>query len=290
MNVIGTGLSGLVGSRVAQLLSSTLTFEDIGLETGIDITDQKSVTESIHNSKSQWVFHFAAKTDVEGAEVEASQGVASSFWKVNVTATETIVEACRISNKHLLYVSTDYVFDGTLPFYTETSTPNPQGWYAKTKYEGEKRVAQLGDRGLIIRIANPYRANPIGKLDFVHKILELLRTGVPIQAPSDQLFIPTFIDDIAYAILSLVTGSATGVYHVVGSQAISPFEGSKLIARIFDLDESLIRSTTFREYFQTRAPRPFLANLINDKIKKSGVKMSTFEEGLLKVKLQEQSK
>jgi len=97
MNIIGTGLSGLVGSRVVELLGSRHTFEDLSLDTGVDITNPSTVEERIKKSDAQWVFHFAAKTDVDGAEKERSLGENSPTWIVNVTATENIVSICRDS-------------------------------------------------------------------------------------------------------------------------------------------------------------------------------------------------
>lgn len=286
MNIIGTGLSGLVGSRVVELLSPAFSFEDLSLDTGVDITKADIVVPRIESSPAAWVLHFAAKTDVDGAEHERELGVQSSFWIVNVKATEYIVAACKRSGKRLLYVSTDYVFDGTKDVYTEEDAPNPQGWYAVTKYEGEKRVAELGDTSLIIRIANPYRAQFDTKPDFVAKIREKLAAGEHILSPSDQLFVPTFIDDIAQAIRTLMGQNASGVYHIVGSVALSPFAAAKAVARTFGLDQSLVTPTTFTSYFTGRAPRPFRAALKNDKITKLGVRMATFDEGLKEVKRQ----
>ncbi len=282
MNILGTGLSGLVGSRVVELLSPRHSFEDLSLDTGVDITDQTAVRERITKSNAPWVFHFAAKTDVDGAEGERTLREKGPTWIVNVTATEHIVSVCRTTKKKLLYISTDYVFDGIKDEYSEEDAPNPQGWYALTKYEGERCVAGLGDQALIIRIANPYKRKTVGRADFVHKIINRLRGNQQLHAPTDQLFIPTFIDDIAHALAVLVDNNAFGLYHVVGSQALSPYDGARKIAALFGLDEGLILPTTFESYFQGRAPRPKRAVLKHDKITKFGVKMSTFDEGLAK--------
>jgi dTDP-4-dehydrorhamnose reductase len=220
MNILGTGLSGLIGTRVCQLLSS-YTFQNLSLETGVDITDPKTVDEYFSKSDAQWVFHFAAKTDVDGAEKERHLGVKSSSYIVNVLATKHIVDACRKTGKKLLYVSTDFVFDGTKSLYTEADTPNPLGWYAQTKYEGEKLVSG-SPRSLIIRIANPYGAASDIRPDFVHKIITRLASGGDVTAPSDQIFIPTFIDDIARAIGKLIAADARGIYHVVGTGPLTP--------------------------------------------------------------------
>lgn len=282
MNIVGTGLSGLVGSRVVELLSSRHSFEDLSLDTGVDITDQTDVRERITKSSAPWVFHFAAKTDVDGTESERSLGQKSPTWIVNVTATQHIANVCKATKKKLLYISTDYVFDGTKDDYSEEDTPHPEGWYAVTKYEGEKIVEQLRDQALIIRIANPYKGKTVGKADFVHKILDRLQANQVLNAPTDQLFIPTFIDDIAAAIAILVENNGFGLYHVVGSQALSPFDAARKIATVFGLDANLVHRVSFASYFQGRAPRPKRAVLKHDKIAKFGVKMSTFDEGLAK--------
>src|SRR4030042_6196951 len=229
MKIIGTGLSGLVGSRVVELLSPSYSFENLSLETGVDITQKETVDAYLDRSDSPWVFHFAAKTDVDGAEKERNLGEKGSVWLVNVGATQYIVDACRRTKKRLLYISTDFVFDGKKDVYNEDDIPKPQGWYAVTKYEGEKRVTSL-DNGLVIRIAYPYRASDKVRPDFVNKIIARLKSGESIAAPGDKLFGPTFIDDIAHAIQVLVERNARGIYHVVGSEAISPYRAAQQIA------------------------------------------------------------
>ena len=262
INVLGTGLSGLVGSRVTELLASRYSFENLSLETGVDITDAQSVKQFFDKSDANWVFHFAAFTDVQGAEKERSLGEKSIAWKINVAATQSIIDNAVKCSKKVLYIDTDYAFDGKKSKYSEDDVPNPLGWYAKTKFEGAKRVLELGNQGLVIRISNPYRAHPVGlavqpgKKDFVHKMLERLQSKQGITAPKDQLFVPTFIDDIAYAIDALITHDAHGVYHVVGNSPISPFEAAVTIAAEYGCDSALIKSIAFADMFRDRAPTP----------------------------------
>jgi len=288
MKILGTGLTGLVGTRVVELLSPDFTFTNLSLETGVDITDHKRVSEEIEKATdSDWFFHFAAMTDIDGAEKDRINGKNGKVWAVNAAATENIVSACRKTNKHVLYISTDFVFDGQKDFYTEEDTPNPEGWYGVTKYEGEKYVLSEGEHGLVIRIANPYRSAWGGKPDFVHRIIERFKNGLPVSAASDQLFVPTCIDDIASAIRYLVANNASGIYHVVGTGAVTPFFGVGLIAETFGYDKNVIQKTTHKEFFQNRAPRPFHAYLKNDKITKCGISMATFEEGLRRIQIEE---
>lgn len=298
MNVIGTGLSGLVGSRIVELLKD-VSFQSIALEKGMDITNHSAVFEAISKSTASWVVHLAAYTDVQGAETEREKGKDSVAWKVNVEATKNIVDICHTMRKRLLYVDTDYAFDGTKKLYIETDPPNPQSWYAITKTEGAKHVLSLGEYGLVIRIANPYRANfpeqstipasslPVGKKDFVHKMIDRFIKGDDITAATDQVFVPTFVDDIAFAMDALLHVNAYGIYHVVGSDALTPYDVATEIARQYGFDPAVIKKTTFHEYFANRAPVPQYAALSNKKLQTLGVLMKTFQDGLMTMKEQE---
>lgn len=286
MKILGTGLSGLVGSRITELLAADFSFENLSLETGVDITNKEDIRSRILSSDALWVFHFAAFTNVQEAEKQKDLGEEGAVWKVNVAATSHIADACRETGKHLLYIDTDYAFDGTKDLYTEEDVPNPQGWYAITKSEGARRVLAY-DKGVVVRISNPYRANPTGKTDFVHKMLERLENGEDLTAPTDQLFVPTFIDDLAVAVEKIISIDATGIYHVVASRALSPFDAARTVARTYGYDEKRIKGTSFAEYFQDRAPVPQYAVLSAEKLEKLGVRTRTFSEGVLEIYRQE---
>lgn len=288
MNIIGTGLTGLVGSRIVELLSPRYTFTNMSLDTGVDITDREAVWSRIESdTASTHVLHLAAYTNVQQAELDKPLGAESPAWKVNVEATQTIVDVCRKTGKKMIYIDTDYAFDGTKKTYTEEDIPHPLSWYAATKSEGAARVLTLGTDGIVVRISNPYRAHPVGKTDFVHKMLERLNQGLPIAAPTDQLFVPTFIDDLASVIDLLMTKNASGIYHAVGSTPISPFEAATIIAHAYKKDTSAIHETTFQEYFKNRAPTPQYAVLLDTKLKQYGITMHGFADGIRAVVDQE---
>lgn len=289
MKFLGTGLSGLVGSRVVSLLS-THTFVNYSLESGVDITDRETIMRHITaDTEADWVLHFAAYTNVQQAEADKALGEQSPAWKVNVAATQSIVDACRASHKHLLYIDTDYAFDGTRDRYTEEDPVSPLGWYAKTKSEGATRVLSLGAYGLVMRISNPYRAHPIGKKDFVHKMMDRLAAGGEIVAPTDQLFVPTFIDDIAVAVEKLTLAGAFGIYHVAGTEAISPYDAARTVAETFGYAPTLVRPTSFAEYFAGKAPVPQKAVLVTEKIRALGVPLHGFTDGVREMKKQEEA-
>ncbi len=288
MKIIGTGLSGLVGSRVVELLNSSYEFEDISRKTDTDITNRDAVTSRIKNSEAEVVIHMAAFTNVDGAEEQKSLDEESEPWKMNVLGTEHVVAACEETGKKLIYISTDFVFDGEHTpegGYTEEDTPNPVNWYATTKYEGEKRVQNAKSPWVIARIAYPYRAQ-FEKNDFFRAMKNRLSQGLEIKAISDHKYCPTFIDDIATGFDKLIQAKVTGIYHMTGSQSLSPHDAALLIAKTFALDINLIETTTRGEYFQGKAQRPFDLSMNNAKIKQLGVTLHGFEEGLQLIKQQ----
>jgi dTDP-4-dehydrorhamnose reductase len=286
--IIGTGLSGLVGSRIVELLKDELSFEDISRKTGTDILDGKGILERIQNSDTDTVIHMAAYTHVDEAEQEKELGANSQSWKINVIGTENVVAACKATGKRLIYISTDFVFDGEntpAKGYSEEDTPHPINWYAMTKHEGEKRVSQSNIPWAIVRIAYPYRAD-FEKNDFFRAMKQRLIEGKHIAGVTDHIFCPTFIDDIAHALGILCKTNTTGIYHATGSEALSPNEAAHAIAEVFGLDTSLITATTREEYFKGKAQRPFDLSMNNGKIKLLGVQMRGFREGLQEIKKQ----
>lgn len=284
--ILGTGLTGLVGSRIVELLQDEYEFENLSLETGIDITNKDQVEKIVIDSPARVVLHLAAKADVDGCEKDKPLGENGDAWAVNVEGTRNIVEACQKSGKKIIYISTDFVFDGKKDSYTEEDKPSPVNWYGLTKFEAERIIIDSGLPYLILRLAFPYRANFEMKKDLVKGIIEKLKNGQKVIMVSDQVITPTFIDDIASGLDFLIKNGKEGIYHLVGSSSHSPFEIATLIAKTFSLNSSLIQKISANEYFKDRAPRPFSLVLKNDKLKKLGIKMLTFQEGLLKVKNQ----
>ena len=199
---------------------------------------------------------------------------------VNVQATQNIANICKKTGKHVLYISTDFVFDGAKEPYLESDTPNPVSFYGQTKYEGEKRVADIGNLGLIVRLSFPYRKEKWKKMDFVHRIIEKFQSDGDITVPKGQRIVSTYIDDIAWGLKKLSMDNAYGVYHLVGSQALTNMEIAVKIATRFSFDEQKIHEVPFEAFYSGRAPRPFHAVLRNDKITKLGIRMSSFDEGL----------
>lgn len=282
MKILGTGLSGLVGSRIVELLCSKYEF-DSSTE---DITDRNIIQQRIKNSDAPLVLHLAAKTDVDGCEKDKEKGEDGDAWKINVIGTENVARACSQAQKKLIYISTDFVFDGEKGDYAEEDLANPINWYGKTKYEGEVKIKNSGCDFIIARISYPYRARYDFKKDFVRGLIERLKNGQELKMVEDHIFTPTLIDDIAYALDVLITKKQNGIFHVTGSQMITPYDVAILISKTLGFDTSKISKIKREEFFKGRAPRGFNLSLKNDRIKKLGINMKTFGEGLKEIKSQ----
>ena len=285
--ILSIGGTGLVGSRISELLSSKYQITNFG-SSDINITNPDSV-KLLPLQDFDTIILFSAKTDVDGCEKDKELKEQGSAWKINVLGAQNIAEACFENSKKLIYISTDSIFDGTIQHghgYTEDDAPNPQNWYGYTKWQGEKIVQSSGCEYLIIRLAFPYRARFDKKKDFMRTIKEKLENRQEVKAVTDQFFCPTFIDDLANVFDVLIQNNAEGIYHAVGGGTLTPHNAALQIADVFGLEKSLIYPTTREEFFKNRAMRPYNLTLKNDKIESLGVRMKTFEEGLKEIKNQ----
>jgi dTDP-4-dehydrorhamnose reductase len=288
MRIIGTGLSGLVGSRIIELLSDTYQFEDISRKTGTDILDKEAVFKRVENSSAQIVLHLAAYTNVDKSEEDKEKKEESTAWKINVIGTENVLSACEKLNKKIIYLSTDMVFSGDKKLsekYDEEDERGAVGWYAKTKEEAEKLIERTSVPWIILRIAYPYRAKH-EKKEYVRVFKWLLEKRQQVKAVSDHYFTPTFIDDLAPVLKTLIDKELTGKFHATGDEIVSPFIAAKKVAEVFNLKKELVTEILSDEFFKGRAPRAYNLSLNNDKITKLGLKMHSFAEGLAIVKKQ----
>ncbi len=270
-----TGADGLVGSRIIELLNKDFEFFPIP-QTEMDITDVDKVKNRLAETDFDIFFHLAAYTNVAGAETNKD-----ICFKINRDGTKNIFDAVYSKGKKMVYISTDFVFDGKTPPYFEDSLPNPIAVYAASKYEGEKIVR---DKAMIVRIAYPYRASFDIKKDFFRTFKFYLEQKKPLSGITDSLMTPTFIDDIAYGLKYLFNNYSTAIYHLVGARSLSPYDAALLVAEKFNLDKSLVGKTSYDEYVKGKAPLPKLADIRSKK--NNFWKMKSFEEGLEEIKKQ----
>jgi len=290
--IIGTGLSGLVGSRIVELLKDKFEFVDFSLDSGVNLLDQQSLSDAFEKNKDAVaVLHLAAFTDTNAAW-EQKGDKSGICYQLNVEGTRNILNLAQKYNQFLIYISTDFVFDGTKTTpYLETDAPNPIEWYGETKYLGEKVTIDSGYTNYnISRITYPYRAKFEPKVDIIRKVLTKLQNNEPVKMFSDQICTYTFIDDIAESLGYFLDNKTTGIYHLVGSSSHSPYEMCLEIAKAFNLNKDLISASSLEEYIKSQpaGSRPWQKTLItsNQKVTNLGLKFKTLPEGLEEIKNQ----
>jgi dTDP-4-dehydrorhamnose reductase len=178
----------------------------------------------VQQAHPEWIINAAAFNDVDGAETRKEAAFA-----VNGAGPGHLAESAAVVGASILHISTDYVFDGTKGTpYTEDDTPNPLSVYARSKYEGERRVLESGASASVLRTAWLYGRH--GK-NFVKAILAAAARGGPLKVVVDQVGSPTATADLAQAIAELLQTPARGLFHVANAGACSRFEFAQAIVR-----------------------------------------------------------
>ncbi|TSC88585.1 MAG: DTDP-4-dehydrorhamnose reductase [Microgenomates group bacterium Gr01-1014_7] len=270
------GGSGLVGSKFLELNAGRFNISSPPASL-VDITDFNQASKFIEDSGAEVIINFAAFTHVEESEKQKNdkRGLA---YMLNAAGAKNVADACKILEKHLIHISTEYIFDGTKSGspYIEEDKPNPINWYGQTKYFGEQNVLESGCSYIIVRLSMPYSAYYQQKSDIARFFLNQLREKKQIKAIINQRITPTLTDDIANALAVLVEGKASGIYHVSSINHTTPFEFAKQIVQAFNLDSSLIVSMTLGEYNQKKMAK-LLKNSWLDSAKFTG----EFGQGIL---------
>jgi len=278
-----TGATGLVGSRFVELYEDKYEIFNIDLTTGVDITSKDSLTSFVATHKASCLVHLAAYTNT--AEADKQKGDENGIcYQVNVIGTQNIAEICKKNDIHLIHISTDFVFDGAKETpYTEEDPISPLDWYGVTKGKAEEVVENSGVGYTIIRIAYPYRASYSLKPDIIAKLKLGIEAGTLPPQFADTTINPTFVDDIAKGLDLVVTNPKIGIYHLVGSSAVSPYELAVLVAQHYGFAPSIIKRGSLSEYQKTNSrPLARYANLSNKKfINDYGFIPKTLPEGLV---------
>lgn len=287
--IIGSGLSGMVGSRFMEIFGSEFDFINLDLTNNIDITNPVQVDQALSQHPSTTVIHLAAFTDVSKAYQETGNKQ-RRVYQVNVLGTQNIANACRKYNHYLIHISTDFVFDGKNPpdnGYTEKDQPHPIEWYGQTKLWAEEAVKNSGCQFVICRLSFPFRSHFPQKLDLVRNILEKLKSSSLHPMFTDQIITPTFVDDICQALKIFIEKKPQGIYHVVGSTFLSPLELAKKIAAIFDIKAD-IKSISFKDFLKADPrPRQQYLRISNAKLKADfGIEVKDIDSALLEIKNQ----
>lgn len=281
-----TGASGLLGSEIVQLARkdyevipshNTKLFHSDSLR--LDITDQKQVSSLFRQLKPDTVIHTAAETSVDRCEIQKELA-----WKINVEGTGNVAVTCSKINAKIVYISTDYIFDGEKRFYTEEDTPNPINHYGITKLKGERQVKKFCKNYVILRTSVLYGWHP-WKQNFVTWVINSLKQKKKISIVKDHFNTPTLADNLAKMTIEAVQKNVQGLYHASGSQRISRYEFAQQIAKTFNLNQNLINPIKMKHVTAWKAKRPKDSSLNTNKIKNLlKAKPLNINEGLKKMK------
>lgn len=249
--IIGAGLLGSSLAQIARedmLTSFTCNYHPAEIK-GCrsyrrDIFD---CPELIFSLRPDYVVLTAALTDVDQCESDRK-----AAWQVNALGPKAVASACHKASSKLIYISTDYVFDGKKGNYSESDALSPVNYYAESKLAGEHYIQEICPDCLILRPSVLYGWNPT-RLNFVTWIISELRQGRIINVVTDQYNSPTYSFDLAGIILNLK--DEAGLFHASGRERINRYSFALKIAETFELDSSLIRPAT-SDALSWKARRP----------------------------------
>ena len=281
-----TGASGLLGSKIVELarenyevtpLHNTKPLHLNSLK--LDITNRKEIFNLFSKLKPKVVIHTAAETNVDRCETQKKLA-----WKINVEGSKNVAEACSETSAKMVYISTDYVFDGEKGLYKEEDRPNPVNHYGATKLEGENQVIRYCKNHLILRTSVLYGWHP-WKQNFAKWVINSLKQENQILMVADHFNTPTLAENLAKIILEAMSKDLQGLYHASGSQRISRYEFAQQIAKAFNLNQNLIKPVKMSQLTAWIAKRPKDSSLNTSKIQKQlKTELLNVSQGLNKMK------
>ena len=284
MKVLVTGVAGQLGHDVMnqlerqgyQGIGSDIAPTYSGMNDGttvtrlpyvsLDITDADAVKRVVENLEPDVVIHCAAWTAVDAAEDEDKK---KKVWEINVNGTENIANACKKADCKMVYISTDYVFDGqgTEPWDPDCKLYRPLNYYGETKLAGERAVASLLDKFFIVRIAWVFGVN--GK-NFIKTMLQLGKCHDIIRVVDDQIGTPTYTYDLARLLVDMIGTERYGYYHATNEGGyISWYDFACEIFRKAGYSLTVVPVST-EKYGVAKAARPYNSRLDKSKLQRNG--------------------
>ncbi len=284
MKVFVTGVGGQLGhdlinelsKRNIECVGSDLAEKYSGIMDGsaavsapyvsLDITDREAVMKTVGEIKPDVIMHCAAWTAVDAAEDDDKRDI---VFRVNANGTENIADACKMTGACMLYLSTDYVFDGKgeKPWDPDCTDYAPLSVYGLSKLRGEEAVRERLTKYFIVRIAWVFGLN--GK-NFIRTMLKLSETHDELRVVSDQIGTPTYTYDLARLLVDMILTDKYGTYHATNEGGyISWADFAEEIMRKAGRSTKINRVTT-EEYGVSKAARPFNSRLDRSKLTANG--------------------
>lgn len=271
MKIMIIGSEGMLGHDLVDVLSAEHEISTTTIET-LDITDIDKTIKTVKKNNPDVLIHAAAFTDVDGSESNPDLA-----YKVNALGTRNVAVACKEADCAMVYICTDYVFDGTntTPYYEYDQT-KPLGVYGKTKHTGEVYLRDVLNKFYIVRTSWLYGYHGP---NFVATMLNLAKKTDSISVVNDQVGSPTYTVDLANAIAQIIKRPAYGIYHVTNSGYCSWYDFAKEIFKQAKIEVDLKPVST--DEFPRPAPRPKYSVLENYNWKLEGYpKIRNYEDAL----------
>lgn len=245
MKILITGAGGLLGSKIAYLAlkknyevyaAYLNNLPSNGFPIKLDISNNKMVFKIIKDINPDAIFHCAALTDVDKCEINKELAK-----RINIDGTKFIAKVAKKINAFLIYISSDYIFDGFKGMYKEEDKPNPINFYGYSKLLGEKAIEEIDGEYLIARTSVIYGSKPAsGKTNFALWILDNLKKNQNIKILIDQYVSPTLNTNLAEMLIEAYERKITGIYHIAGANRVSRYEFALKLAEFFNLNKNLI--------------------------------------------------
>jgi dTDP-4-dehydrorhamnose reductase len=246
------------------------TYESVNLRNAV------SVQQLLEKHRPDVIIHAAAMTQVD--ECERNKDVC---WDTNVAATRYLIQAAEKYNAFLLFLSTDFIFDGLEGPYREDDPANPLSYYGASKVAAERMVKNSKLPWAIVRTVLVYgTAIDLQRSNIITWVKNNLQQGKKIKVVDDQWRTPTLVQDLAVGCKLVADKRSTGVYHISGREMFSPYEMAVQTAQFFKLDIRLIEKVNARSFVQP-AKRPAKTGFVIDKaVEELGYQPHNFAEGL----------
>ena len=252
-----TGSAGLIGRQVVKDLSEThevfscynKSKPEHGNIIKMDLLNHEMISNVMSEKKPDVVIHLGAMTAVDLCDAQQDNAL-----KINSQATEILAKECSKINSFMVYVSTDYVFDGNTGMYEENDTTNPLGFYGKSKLLGEKSIQNFSSNWCIARTSTPFGLHPTKK-SFPIWVIENLQKQKQIDVLTDQFTSPTYVPSLSRMLIEISERHLTGIIHVAGASKISRYEMASLVSDKLGLDGKLLREISIND-IKWEAQRP----------------------------------
>lgn len=290
MKVLITGSNGLLGQHLIPLFVADERYEVIAAGRGVNrlpsqqgytyesvnLRNTVSVQQLLEKHHPDIIIHAAAMTQVDDCERNKD-----ACWDTNVAATRYLIQAAEKYNAFFLFLSTDFIFDGLEGPYREDDAPNPLSYYGASKVAAERMIRNSKLPWSIVRTVLVYgTAIDMQRSNIITWVKNNLQQGKKIKVVDDQWRTPTLVHDLAEGCKLVADKKATGVFHISGSEMLSPYEMAVQTAQFFKLDLRLIEKVNAKSFVQP-AKRPAKTGFVIDKaVQELGYQPKSFAEGL----------